>query len=80
MSVALDDHGEMVPGRGATTWTMDVADGGVTRHVVFFSSTTVNDGVRLLNNPRYPGIVGDYEATFAKLRALRLGLICEHQE
>ena len=68
--VTLTAH--LSPGhtRGATTWTMDVADGGVTRHVVFFSSTTVNDGVRLLNNPLYPGIVSDYEATFLKLRAL----------
>jgi len=68
--VALTAH--LTPGhtRGATTWTMDVADGGVTRHVVFFSSASINDGTRLIANPRYPDLVRDFEATFATLRAL----------
>jgi metallo-beta-lactamase class B len=62
----------LTPGhtRGATTWTLDVADGGVTRHVVFFSSASINAGTRLLNNPLYPHFVDDFEATFAKLHAL----------
>ena len=68
--VTLTAH--LTPGhtRGATTWTMDVTERGEVRHVVFFSSTTVNDGVRLLNNPLYPDLVSAYEATFAKLRRL----------
>ncbi len=68
--VTLTAH--LTPGhtRGATTWTMDVSDNGVMRHVVFFSSATINDGTRLLNNPRYPDFVSDFEATFAKLHAL----------
>jgi metallo-beta-lactamase class B len=68
--VTLTAH--LTPGhtRGATTWTMDVADRGVTRHVVFFSSASINPGTRLLNNPLYPNLVRDFEATFAKLRAL----------
>jgi metallo-beta-lactamase class B len=68
--VALTAH--LTPGhtRGATTWTMDVADGSVTRHVVFFSSASINDGTRLTNNPLYPDLVRDFEATFATLRAL----------
>jgi metallo-beta-lactamase class B len=68
--VTLTAH--LTPGhtRGATTWTMDVADGGVTRHVVFFSSASINPGTRLLNNPLYPGFVPDFEATLAKLHAL----------
>ena len=67
---ALTAH--LTPGhtRGATTWTMDVTEGEQTRHVVFFSSTTVNAGTRLLNNPLFPDIVEQYEATFAKLKAL----------
>lgn len=62
----------LTPGhtRGATTWTMDVDDGGVVRHVVFFSSASINPGTRLLNNPLYPEFVRDFETTFAKLRAL----------
>lgn len=63
----------LTPGhtRGATTWTLDLADGGKTYRVVFFSSATINDGTRLLANAAYPGIVGDFEKTFATLKALR---------
>lgn len=62
----------LTPGhtQGATTWTMDLAEGGRTYRVVFFSSATINDGTRLLNNPRYPGIVADLEASFARFKAL----------
>jgi metallo-beta-lactamase class B len=68
--VTLTAH--LTPGhtRGATTWTMDVVDEGVTRHVVFFSSASINPGTRLLNNPLYPDFVSDFERTFATLRAL----------
>jgi metallo-beta-lactamase class B len=68
--VTLTAH--LTPGhtRGATTWTMDVVDDGVTRHVVFFSSASINPGTRLLNNPLYPDFVSDFERTFATLRAL----------
>lgn len=62
----------LTPGhtRGATTWTMELADGGHAYHVVFFSSTTINDGTRLLHNPLYPGIAADLASSFATLRAL----------
>ena len=62
----------LTPGhtRGATTWTMDGAAGGATRHVVFFSSASINDGTRLLDNPLYPDFARDFQATFATLRAL----------
>ena len=68
--VTLTAH--LTPGhtRGATTWTMDVTDGSVIRHVVFFSSASINAGTRLLNNPLYPDFVRDFETTFATLRAL----------
>ncbi|HVT72243.1 MAG TPA: subclass B3 metallo-beta-lactamase [Lacunisphaera sp.] len=68
--VTLTAH--LTPGhtRGATTWTMDATDGGRTYHVVFFSSTTVNPGTSLVLHPAYPGIVADYERTFAALKAL----------
>ena len=49
---------------------MDVEETGRTYHVLFFGSTTVLDGVRLLNNPKYPGIAEDYAASFKKLQAL----------
>lgn len=62
----------LTPGhtRGATTWTMELAEGGRTYHVVFFSSATVNDGVRLLHNEKFPDIAAAFAASFAKWRAL----------
>jgi metallo-beta-lactamase class B len=33
-------------------------------------SPNVNPGYRLLDNPKYPGITGDYERTFRALKAL----------
>lgn len=62
----------LTPGHtmGATTWTMELVEGGRTYRVVFFSSASINDGTRLLNNPRYPGIVADLEASFARFREL----------
>jgi metallo-beta-lactamase class B len=61
----------LTPGhtRGATTWTMDAAEGGRVYRVVFFSSASINAGTRLLA-PAYPGIVEDFEATFARLKTL----------
>jgi metallo-beta-lactamase class B len=62
----------LTPGhtKGCTTWTTDVEDSGVRQHVLFFGSTTVLDGVRLVNNPKYPGIAEDYAASFRALKAL----------
>ncbi len=63
----------LTPGhtRGATTWTMELAEGGRTYHVVFFSSATVNDGTRLVQNPHFPEIAAAYEASFARFKTLR---------
>lgn len=68
--VRLKAH--LTPGhtRGATTWTMEVADKGQTYQVVFFSSASINAGTKLLGNPRYPRIVEDFTATFARLKAI----------
>lgn len=62
----------LTPGhtRGATTWSMEIEDGGRKYHVLFFSSASINAGTKLLGNPRYPAIVEDFTATFAKLKAL----------
>lgn len=66
--VRLTAH--LTPGhtRGCTTWTMKTS-GGVVHDVLFYCSTTVA-GNKLVNNPKYPNIVSDYEQTFAKLRLL----------
>lgn len=69
--VTLTAH--LTPGhtRGATTWTMEVADGGARPwHIVFFSSASINAGTRLVGNEVYPEIARDLAATFARLKAL----------
>ncbi len=51
--------------RGCTTWAGRI-DG---KDVVFVCSTS-SPGYRLVDNARYPRIVDDYRATFARLRSL----------
>jgi metallo-beta-lactamase class B len=62
----------LTPGhtKGCTTWTMDVKEDGHTYHVLFFGSTSVLEGVPLVNNPRYPNIAEDLKTTYRKLKAL----------
>jgi metallo-beta-lactamase class B len=62
----------LTPGhtKGCMTWTMDVLEEGQLRHVVFFGSTSLLPGVRLLNNPQYPQMVDDFRETYRKLKAL----------
>lgn len=55
--------------KGCTTWTASVKDGGNDYRVVIPCSVSA-PGYQLVENPAYPGILNDYEATFAKLRAL----------
>ncbi len=59
--VTLTAH--LTPGhtRGCTTWTMTVDDGGKRRDVVFHGGTTILPGVKLVDNPGYPGMADDYE-------------------
>lgn len=68
--VTLTAH--LTPGhtRGATTWTMEVREGGQAYHLVFFSSASINSGTRLLQKASYHGIAEDLEHTFARLKAL----------
>lgn len=66
----------LTPGhtKGTTTWTMVAREkNGRLRHVVFMGSTSVNDGVKLVDNRKYPFIASDYERSFRVLR----GLTCE---
>jgi len=62
----------LTPGhtKGCTTWTMKMKDGEKSYNVLFFGSTTVLEGVHLLNNQNYPGIAEDYQASFEKLKTL----------
>jgi metallo-beta-lactamase class B len=57
--------------KGCTTWTTTVADGGKSLRVVFVGGVSVNQGVQLLDNPRHPSIVADYDRTFKVLKELQ---------
>jgi metallo-beta-lactamase class B len=63
----------LTPGhtKGCTTFVMTVADGGRPYSVVFADGTSVNPGYRLVKDPSYPGIAGDYRRTFRVLDALK---------
>lgn len=54
---------------GCTSWSFTIPAGGHSYRVVLVGSLTA-PGYRLVGNPRYPGIVRDFESSFAKLRAL----------
>lgn len=56
--------------KGNTTWTFPVTDGGKKYDVVIVGSTSINPGVHLVNNAKYPNIAEDYAYTFRLLRAL----------
>jgi metallo-beta-lactamase class B len=56
--------------KGCTTWTMKVADGGKTYNVVIVGSPNVNEGYRLVNNPKYPEMASDFANTFKVLKSL----------
>jgi metallo-beta-lactamase class B len=62
----------LTPGHtaGCTTWTMTVAEDGRRFPVVFYGSTTILPGVRLVDNPAYPGIAEDFAKTFRVLKSL----------
>ena len=68
--VTLTAH--LTPGhtKGCTTWTMVVEEGGQRYNVVFYGSTTILPGVRLVDNPAYPHIADDFAKTFRVLKSL----------
>lgn len=63
---------QLTPGhtKGCTTWTMDATEDGKVQHVVFFGSTSILQGVPLVNNTNYPGIANDLAASYRKLKSL----------
>jgi metallo-beta-lactamase class B len=62
----------LTPGhtKGCTTWTLKTTENGKTYDVVIVGSPNVNNGYKLVNNPKYPQIASDYERTFQVLRSL----------
>jgi metallo-beta-lactamase class B len=62
----------LTPGhtKGCTTWSTPVTENGRALNVVIVGGVSVNPGVKLIGNPRYPAIADDYARTFRTLRAL----------
>jgi len=67
---ALTVH--VTPGhtKGSATYTMPAREAGREYNVVFANIGSINPGVRLVGNPRYPEIARDYARTFRVQKAL----------
>lgn len=50
--------------KGAASFSFNVQENGRTYRVLIANPGAINAGVVLLNNPKYPNIVGDYARTF----------------
>ena len=62
----------LTPGHsdGCTSWELTVSEGGRDYKVVIICSVGVNPNYQLWNNPERPGIVEQYEYSYAKLRGI----------
>jgi metallo-beta-lactamase class B len=62
----------LTPGHteGNTTWTMTVVENGKKYEVVFACSMSINEGVRIVNNPTWPRIAEAYARSFQTLKSL----------
>ena len=81
--MALTAH--LTPGHtaGCTTWTFPVKADGKVRQALAYCSTSValNRLVNSKRGPQYPGIVTDYQASFAKLKTMKADiLLAPHNE
>ncbi|MGQ3015751.1 subclass B3 metallo-beta-lactamase [Phenylobacterium sp.] len=81
--ITLTAH--LTPGHspGCTTWTFPLVVDGQTRQAMIYCSTSVaaNRLVSADKGPQYPGIVADYEQTFAKLKTMRADIfLAPHAE
>jgi metallo-beta-lactamase class B len=57
--------------KGAATYVTTVEEGGKPYQFVASTSVSVNEGTALLNNPKYPAIVSDWEKTYSILKSLK---------
>lgn len=57
--------------KGCTTWTMQVAEEGVTYQVVFVGSPNILSEMPLVGNADYPEIAEDFARTFEILKELK---------
>lgn len=75
----------LTPGHspGCTTWTFPLEVEGQTRQAMIYCSTSVaaNRLISADKGPQYPGIVADYEQTFARLKTMKADIfLAPHAE
>jgi metallo-beta-lactamase class B len=56
--------------KGAASYAIPVQEGGRTVRVLIANMASINPGVKLVGNKKYPGIAEDYRRTFEKQKAL----------
>jgi metallo-beta-lactamase class B len=63
----------LLPGHteGNTAWSTTVEEGGRRYAVLIAPSMSVNPGVQLVGNPKWPGVGDAYAASFQRLKAMR---------
>ena len=63
----------LLPGHteGNTAWTTTIEQDGRRFSVLIAPSMSINPGVKMLNNPTWPGVGDAYAASFKRLRAMR---------
>jgi metallo-beta-lactamase class B len=68
--VEMEVH--LTPGHteGSSTYSMVVEEDGRKWQVLFANMGSINEGVKLIGNPKYPRIAKDYEQTFRTQKSL----------
>ena len=63
----------LVPGHteGNTAWTTTVDENGRRYGVLIAPSMSINPGVKMVNNPAWPGVADAYRSSFTRLKAMR---------
>ncbi len=56
---------------GNTAWTTTVEENGRRYAVLIAPSMSINPGVKMVNNPAWPGVGDAYAASFKRLKAMR---------
>jgi metallo-beta-lactamase class B len=58
--------------KGATSFTLDIREGGKNYHVGIINMGSINPGVKVTGMPKYPGIMQDYARTFHDQKEMKI--------
>jgi metallo-beta-lactamase class B len=58
--------------KGATSFTLDVREGGKNYRVGIVNMASINPGVKVTGMPKYPGIMQDYARTFHDQKEMKI--------